>query len=527
MPHGPRRIVVRRNMALGDALSATSVAAKLRQLGFQVVFQSHPMIQILVARSAHVNVAAITNGKADVDLDNAYERHPDRKRLSFTDIWFLTASSQLRQLGITLPKPTNCSPFLNVSENELEGVWSQMSRHPKPWIVCAGRSNSHPNRTIPDLVFSECAKKVPGTMFWIANHSTNVPNLVDLRCHDINRLVQAIACADLYVGPDTGPMHMAAALGTPVLAVEQASSPDLHLSDQTDFLSIKVPGLDCLNCQTTTCPVADPPPCQKVDPDWLAQWIKVRCAMFRKTVSAVIPVYRPDPARLQNVVDRVAPQVDEVVICCEEGVNVPPVRNNGKVRVVSAAKRDLGFGKNVNHGCRHAHGRYLLILNDDCYLKSDAVKHLMDVVDEDTGVVGHLLRYPDGRICHGGKYRNPGMRGWGLVNNREYRATIEKVTEMENVTGTSILVPREAFFSIGGFDEDFHMYAEDDDFCLRLRAIGWKVMYTPFAVGTHEEAATSRQTGKIGGFVNHANHTFESKWGWWYNKNMNTVPGVF
>lgn len=524
---GNRQIVIRRTAALGDALSATSVAAKLRQLGFRTLFQSHPLVMPLIARSAHVQAVAAAQGMADVDLDNTYERHPRRRERHFTDIWFESASSQLARHGITLPSSTNTAPFLNVSESELEPLLNEMQRYTKPWIVCGARSNSHPNRTIPDHVFSDAATKIRGTMFWCANHAPAPPNLVDLRCGDLQRLILAMACGDLYVGPDTGPMHIAAALGTPVLAVEQASSPDLHLSDQIDFLSIKVPGLDCLNCQHDPCPIDKVPPCQKVNPDWLAACIEVRTAMFRDTVSAVIPVYKPPEKRLQQVVQRVSPQVDEVVICAEAGISVPPLTGIRNARVVWAAKKGIGFGKNVNHGARESHGRWLLILNDDCYLKGDAVRHLKNAVDDDTGIVGHLLRYPDGRICHAGKYRNPGMRGWGLMNNREKRGTIQQVVEMENVTGTSILVRREAFFGIQGFDEDFHLYAEDDDLCMRMRAVGWKIHYTPFAIGTHEEAQTTRQVGSIGNFVQHANHTFEKKWGRFYDVNINTIPGTF
>jgi O-antigen biosynthesis protein len=158
-------------------------------------------------------------------------------------------------------------------------------------------------------------------------------------------------------------------------------------------------------------------------------------------------------------------------------------------------------------------------------LAANAVKLMMDeTLNPDVGLVGHFLRYPDGRICHGGKFRNPGMKGWGLRDNREFHPTIKEPCFMENVTGTSMLFRRKAFYHAGCFDEDFFMYAEDDALCLQLRRAGWRIRYTPLAKGVHDEAATSRavaRRGDIMPWVHDGNRAFAQKWAWWFQQYPN------
>ena len=520
-------VVMRREAALGDALCATSVAKKLAEMGYMTIFQTHPLVQPLIKRVPYVGLTQSVVGRVDVDLDNAYESHPQRTKRSFADIFFEKARAQLLKRGITLPKPTNVAPDIMVGTQELLAATAIYSKYPRPWIGISPRSNSHLNRTIPNDVWSQAAPKINGTCFWLGNHSPSPEHLVDTHCKDTEGLVARIAALDIFVGVDSGPMHMAAALEIPVVAFMQASSPDLHISDQRDFISEFVPGLDCLNCQDTHCRLVargKNPPCQKIDPPWLAQCVNRRLGIRGDTVSVVIPTYRAPTHRLQRCVNSIAPQVDEVIITMDAGATVPNIRLPLNTRYVVKGEANIGFGRNVNFGFRHTNSRYVLILNDDCFLQQNAIKPLLDCMDARTGMVGHLLRYPDGKICHGGKHRKPGMRGWGLTDNRARNPSIRQPQQMEVVTGTSILVRRAAFYEAGAFDEDFFCYAEDDAFCLQMNQAGWKIMYTPMVSGIHEEAQTTRKVWNLGALVNDANKTFARKWGWYIDATLNNPP---
>lgn len=530
-------LVVRRTAAVGDSLAATCVASKLVEAGFAVRWQCHPDLIPMISRVPAVATADVPHGTPHVNLDGAYESHPYRCKVPFADIFVGAASDQLTPLGVLIGAPTNCAPLLRVTlEERAKAVDLYYSTHQRPWVVFAARSNSHANRTIPDLVLAEVALAVTkasgGTPFWAANHAPSPPGFVDLKVRTLEALTLALSAADLFVGPDSGPMHIAAALKVPVIALEQASSPELHLSDQRDFQTVRRSDLPCLNCQKNTCPIpgrAGNPPCAELDPALLADPINARLALQgnHASVSCVIPTFKAPADRLNKCLAAVIQQVDEIVVTKDATGAFPHgATRHPKIRYVSSPRPSLGYGKNANFGVRHSRGRWLLLLNDDCFLAPDAVARLLEVAlrDDQIGMVGHLLRYPDGRICHGGKIRTPGMRGWHLWDNRKLTPTVREPRQMENITGTSVLVRRSAFYDLSGFDEDFSCYAEDDDMALRMRQAGHQIWYTPHATAIHMEAQTTVATGRIGQMVGHGNTTFEKKWAWWWDANINTVP---
>jgi GT2 family glycosyltransferase len=447
-----KTLIIRRTAALGDVLAATAVAKQAKGLGFKVIFQSYNLIHNMLRRSPFVDAVAEPVGHCDIDLDGAYETNVDRTRHHFHEMFMSVANKHaLAKLGTHLTT-RNCSPVLVVTEQERNSVLPAFTPHPKPWVVIGPRSNNWANRTIPDETWGEAAKSVKGTCFWLGSHANAPAGIVDLQVRDVEYLIKCISVADQFVGVDSGPMHMAAALAVPVLAVEQASSPSLHLTDQRDF-----------------------------------------------------------------------------VVTAEEGVFIPAVQDqSGKVRIVVKNERRLGYGRNTNYGARHSVGKYLLLLNDDVFLEPDAVgKLLEECSDAQAGVVAHFLTYPNGTIYHAGKVRAPGVRGWGHIDHRKYIPTIQEPCEMENVCGASVLVRRKAFYDIRGFDEDFFVYAEDDDFMLRMRREGWKIRYTPHARGIHMEHQSTQELGNINDVVGTANRLFGKKWGSYFDHNLHRIPGTF
>ena len=64
------------------------------------------------------------------------------------------------------------------------------------------------------------------------------------------------------------------------------------------------------------------------------------------------------------------------------------------------------------------------------------------------------------------------------------------------MTGACLLVRKEAFDEVGGFDERFPVAYNDVDFCLRLRERGWRIVFTPDAILTHVESASFGSHGK-------------------------------
>ena len=72
-----------------------------------------------------------------------------------------------------------------------------------------------------------------------------------------------------------------------------------------------------------------------------------------------------------------------------------------------------------------------------------------------------------------------------------------KPTEVDVVAGCSMVVRREVIDSVGGLDEDFFMYGEDEEWCSRIKRAGWLIIYFPGAVIVHIHRFSSCQTRRI------------------------------
>lgn len=517
-------IRVRRTASHGDVIAATCVAKKLQELGSPVIFETNRECAATLGYSPHVNLISISREDGAVDLDGAYETHPLRRYDHFHSIFLASAARQL-QGTVEIKDFHNAAPELTVSMVGLAKVAPLLAPFPKPWVMVCPRSNSFANKSVPFEVWSRMAVGFPATMFWTGTDPSPC-GFVDLKCNNVKTLMAVLAHADVVVSVDTGPLHMAAALKRPLLAIGQASDPALHLSDQRDYSVLYPDGLDCLNCQELECPKAEVPPCRDINPIVLASAIRYKLDSISITpkVSAVICVYKPDGDRLARCLNAVYDQVDEVVIALDGDAELDIAVPN--VKVVASTGHRLGYGRTANRGARHTSGNWLLMLNDDAYLKPDAVKNMMAVADTTTAVVGAQLWHPDGTIQHGGTIRYPGDCGWGHRDHRKTRPSITEPMETEFVCLAVGLVRRSAFYQVDGYDDSFDAYGEDGDLCLKLRRAGWKVMYQPHAKAIHEDGATTNLIGKdeLG---KAGRRIFRDKWAHYFKMNADNELGVF
>lgn len=160
------------------------------------------------------------------------------------------------------------------------------------------------------------------------------------------------------------------------------------------------------------------------------------------------------------------------------------------------SERNLGYGGGLNAGIGVAQGKYVLALNQDVQVHADWLAGLLDVLDTDhVGVAGCKLLYPDGKIQHAG-----GIIRWpqAIPDHYGYRlpddGTFDQVCQVDYVTGAAWGVRRAVVEQIGLLDEGFWPgYFEEVDYCFRAKQMGWQIIYTPHAVGTHHESASFKQ----------------------------------
>ncbi len=157
----------------------------------------------------------------------------------------------------------------------------------------------------------------------------------------------------------------------------------------------------------------------------------------------------------------------------------------------------FNFSRLVNFGAEHAEGKMLLLLNNDTEVitRSWMEELLMFVQREDVGAAGAKLYYEDYTIQHAGvvlglgAHRTAGHSHYGLSrDNLGYMGRLMYAQDVSAVTAACLMVSREDYQAVGGFDESFAVALNDVDFCLKLRELGRLNVFTPFAELFHYES---------------------------------------
>jgi GT2 family glycosyltransferase len=150
-----------------------------------------------------------------------------------------------------------------------------------------------------------------------------------------------------------------------------------------------------------------------------------------------------------------------------------------------------------NKAAAHAAGEILLLLNNDiAMLEAGWLRELVaQAVQPGVGAVGAKLLYPDGRVQHAGLSVNDAGGPAHLFRFVAADAPgvcdmIRLTRELWAVTGACMAVPRRVFEALGGLNESLQVVANDIEFCLRLGALGYRIIFTPWAVLEHHEQAT-------------------------------------
>jgi GT2 family glycosyltransferase len=175
-------------------------------------------------------------------------------------------------------------------------------------------------------------------------------------------------------------------------------------------------------------------------------------------------------------------------------------------------KENLGFAKACNIGVAAAdESEYLLFLNPDCLMEEKALETLLAFMTSspETGMAGPLLLNPDGTEQPGGRRAVPTpwrafVRAFGLSKLGEIYPRFfsdfslhqqplpDSPMEVEAISGSFMLVRREAIKDIGLLDEGYFVHCEDLDWCIRFRRGKWKIMFVPGACVVHYKGVCSK-----------------------------------
>ena len=180
----------------------------------------------------------------------------------------------------------------------------------------------------------------------------------------------------------------------------------------------------------------------------------------------------------------------------------------------------FNYAKINNFGVRHARGEYYLFMNNDVELiEPDSLKEMMGYGQRnDVGAVGCRLLYEDNTLQHAGVI--VGEIGVAehifkkQIEGMTYHARAMLTQDMSAVTAAVMLVKKEVFEKVEGFDERFSVAFNDIDICMKIREDKKLIVYAPYACFHHYESKSRGAEDtpeKIERFINEVN-LFNSKW---------------
>ena len=234
--------------------------------------------------------------------------------------------------------------------------------------------------------------------------------------------------------------------------------------------------------------------------------IQRRLPPSRPKVSVIVPT-RDRADLLRTCVDGVLHGTDYApieLILVDNGSSAPDaaalLKQLQRTDDVTVMRDDapFNFSRLVNRGVAVSTGSVCVLLNNDVEViePSWLSEMVRRVVQRDVGAVGGLLYYPDDTIQHAGVVLGPGgVAGHAYLRwprtSTGYFGQLTLAHTVSAVTAACLAVRREIYDELDGFNErDLSVAFNDVDFCLRLRQVGYRVIWTPHAKLYHHESAS-------------------------------------
>lgn len=174
--------------------------------------------------------------------------------------------------------------------------------------------------------------------------------------------------------------------------------------------------------------------------------------------------------------------------------------------------QNKGFSTANNQGIVQAKGEYILLLNSDTHVYPQTISGMITFMENNpqVGAATAKLVLPDGNMdpaSHRGfptpwasvsyylgfERTFPGMKIFGEYH-QGYK-DMKKPHEVDCISGAFFLVRKSVVNEIGLLDEQFFMYGEDIDWCMRIKNAGWKIMFNP----DYEVLHKKKQSGRLSG----------------------------
>lgn len=239
------------------------------------------------------------------------------------------------------------------------------------------------------------------------------------------------------------------------------------------------------------------------------------------SINAIIVSYQTGPALKECIKKVLSSAMIDGLILVDNGNTADMrawmdavVKKNPTMKIIRG-QGNVGFARACNAGAQQAKGTHLLFLNPDALLQKNAVKQLQEVLDKapNGSVVGARLQNPDGSEQRGS--RRGRLTPWSALVSMTglsrfapaHRAFADMHQEAEPlpgcpiavhaISGACMLIRRNDFIALGGFDEGYFLHVEDLDICRRVRKRGGDVIFVPGARVVHYGSTSKASRLKI------------------------------
>lgn len=212
--------------------------------------------------------------------------------------------------------------------------------------------------------------------------------------------------------------------------------------------------------------------------------------MANKLLSVITVTYNNEDSILAYLesVEKNLPKNSEIIIVDNASNDTTAsILENKKNIIFIKSDINLGFSKACNLAAQKASGEYLFFLNPDTKVTKESIEKLVDFYQStpDAGIVAPKI-FQDDDIVQPSVRKFPSIFGalneyyLGIKNSYEAYVPQDLVAiEVDTVVGAAMLIKKDLFEKIGGFDENYFMYYEDIDLCKKVHSLGLKVYYVP------------------------------------------------
>lgn len=177
--------------------------------------------------------------------------------------------------------------------------------------------------------------------------------------------------------------------------------------------------------------------------------------------------------------------------------------DNFQLKIIQAPK-NMGFGSGVNLGAHSASGKYLFLINPDAEIVSASLQKISREFEQNKNLAILGAKIIDERDEMQAWIAGESITPWRIIKNNLGLSQDQAIQKQKNnfpvdwVSGGAMLIHKDLFQKVGGFDEKIFLYYEDIDLCRRVKKLGFDILYFPTLIVRHSggKSFTNKTTQK-------------------------------